>query len=185
MLKSIIQRLELAEERFNFLEKEISQSEIINNQKIYTSYTKEYSDLKPLVEKHQEYKIILREIGECDEFTKEKLRGIRQGKIKPSFDNKAQSDLNSMWISALIEANKILPNNGYLAMAQDLYNKMFKKYDNGLFHCFDKKIVFLENYAFYIKANLDLYDATFNIEYKNSLSKKTLSTFLRFSNLTI
>ena len=33
MLKSIIQRLELAEERFNFLEKEISQSEIINNQK--------------------------------------------------------------------------------------------------------------------------------------------------------
>ena len=33
MLKSIIQRLELAEERFNFLEKEISQSEIINNPK--------------------------------------------------------------------------------------------------------------------------------------------------------
>ena len=64
MLKSIIQRLELAEERFNFLEKEISQSEIINNQKIYTSYTKEYSDLKPLVEKHQEYKVILREIVE-------------------------------------------------------------------------------------------------------------------------
>ena len=64
MLKSIIQRLELAEERFNFLEKEISQSEIINNQKIYTSYTKEYSDLKPLVEKHQEYKVILREIDD-------------------------------------------------------------------------------------------------------------------------
>ena len=157
----------------------------------YTFYYDEIKSIKN-IEKYFEInpngnwegKIILREIGECDEFTKEKLRGIRQGKIKPSFDNKAQSDLNSMWISALIEANKILPNNGYLAMAQDLYNKMFKKYDNGLFHCFDKKIVFLENYAFYIKANLDLYDATFNIEYKNEAIKNIKTCDVDFYNET-
>ena len=65
MLKSIIQRLESAEERFKFLENEISSSEIISDQKVYTSYTKEYSDLKPLVEKHLEFKKIKNEIEEA------------------------------------------------------------------------------------------------------------------------
>ena len=65
MLKSIIQRLESAEERFKFLENEISSSEIISDQKVYTSYSKEYSDLKPLVEKHLEFKKIKNEIEEA------------------------------------------------------------------------------------------------------------------------
>ncbi|RZO99372.1 MAG: peptide chain release factor 1 [Gammaproteobacteria bacterium] len=65
MLKSIIQRLESAEERFKFLENEISSSEIISDQKVYTLYTKEYSDLKPLVEKHLEFKKIKNEIEEA------------------------------------------------------------------------------------------------------------------------
>ena len=42
MLESIIQRLELAEERFKFLESEISSTKIINDQKTYSSYAKEY-----------------------------------------------------------------------------------------------------------------------------------------------
>ena len=65
MLESIIQRLELAEERFKFLESEISSTKIINDQKTYSSYTKEYSDLKPLVEKHLEFKKIQSEIDEA------------------------------------------------------------------------------------------------------------------------
>ena len=65
MLESIIQRLELAEERFKFLESEISSTKIINDQKTYSSYTKEYSDLKPLVEKHLEFKKIQSEINEA------------------------------------------------------------------------------------------------------------------------
>ena len=65
MLESIIQRLESAEERFKFLENEISSSEIISDQKVYTLYTKEYSDLKPLVEKHLEFKKIKNEIEEA------------------------------------------------------------------------------------------------------------------------
>ena len=65
MLESIIQRLELAEERFKFLESEISSSKIINDQKTYSSYAKEYSDLKPLVEKHLEFKKIQSEIDEA------------------------------------------------------------------------------------------------------------------------
>ena len=65
MLESIIQRLELAEERFKFLECEISSSRVISDQKTYSSYTKEYSDLRPLVEKHLEFKKIQGEIDEA------------------------------------------------------------------------------------------------------------------------
>ena len=65
MLESIIQRLELAEERFKFLEGEISSSRVISDQKTYSSYTKEYSDLRPLVEKHLEFKKIQGEIDEA------------------------------------------------------------------------------------------------------------------------
>ena len=65
MLQSIIQRLELAEERFKFLEGEISSSRVISDQKTYSSYTKEYSDLRPLVEKHLEFKKIQGEIDEA------------------------------------------------------------------------------------------------------------------------
>ena len=65
MLKSIIQRLESAEERFKFLEKEISSSDILKDQKIYAAYTKEYSDLKPLVEKNLEFKKIKEELEEA------------------------------------------------------------------------------------------------------------------------
>ena len=65
MLKSIIQRLESAEERFKFLEKEISSSEILKDQKVYAAYTKEYSDLKPLVEKNLEFKKIKEELEEA------------------------------------------------------------------------------------------------------------------------
>ena len=43
MLESIIQRLELAEERFKFLEGEISSSRVISDQKTYSSYTKAVS----------------------------------------------------------------------------------------------------------------------------------------------
>ena len=65
MIQSIIQRLELAEERFKFLEVEISSSRVISDQKTYSSYTKEYSDLRPLVEKHLEFKKIQGEIDEA------------------------------------------------------------------------------------------------------------------------
>ena len=58
----------------------------------YTFYYDEIKSIKN-IEKYFEInpngnwegKIILREIGECDEFTKEKLRGIRQGKNKTIF----------------------------------------------------------------------------------------------------
>jgi len=56
MLETILSRLETIKERFLFLEKELSNSETVNNHQIYVSYSKEYSGLKKIVEKYDEYK---------------------------------------------------------------------------------------------------------------------------------
>ena len=56
MLSSILSRLESVKERFLFLEKELSNSEIVNNHQTFASYSKEYSSLKKIVEKFEEYK---------------------------------------------------------------------------------------------------------------------------------
>ena len=56
MLEAILTRLETIKERFLFLEKELSSSEVINNHETYASFSKEYSGLKKIVEKFEEYK---------------------------------------------------------------------------------------------------------------------------------
>ncbi len=56
MLNSILSRLESVKERFLFLEKELSNSEIVNNHQTFASYSKEYSSLKKIVDKFEEYK---------------------------------------------------------------------------------------------------------------------------------
>ena len=48
----------------------------------------------------------------------EKLLEIRLKKNKPFFDDKTQLDLNCLWISGLISAHEILPEKGYLKLAE-------------------------------------------------------------------
>ena len=56
MLEAILTRLEVIKERFNFLEKELSSSEVVNDHQTYVSYSKEYAGLKKIVEKYEEYR---------------------------------------------------------------------------------------------------------------------------------
>ena len=57
MLDTIILKLDSIKERYLFLEKELTNSEIVNNHHLYADYSKEYSKLKKIVEKYEEYKI--------------------------------------------------------------------------------------------------------------------------------
>ena len=59
MLDTIILKLDSIKERYLFLEKELTNSEIVNNHHLYADYSKEYSKLKKIVEKYEEYKINL------------------------------------------------------------------------------------------------------------------------------
>ena len=140
----------------------------------------QYFDIKP--EGNWQNKIILREIKFPPESIINELKKLRKKKNKPFFDNKIQLDLNCLWISALISAEKILPKNNYLFMAEQHYNnleKLFFKEDN-LFHTNSKTSVFLEDYAYAIAMLLDLSDQTLNSRYlfkAKNLCKKTIELF--------
>jgi uncharacterized protein YyaL (SSP411 family) len=129
-----------------------------------------YFEIKP--EGNWENKIILVEKEKPTNEILKKLLQIRLKRNKPFFDDKTQLDLNCLMISALISAHEILPNNGYLKLAEDFFMKIEKKYiKNKIYHSFSKETVFIEDFAFLINALNDLSDNTMNFRYKD-LAKK-------------
>jgi len=110
-----------------------------------------------------------------------KLSTIRLQRKKPFFDDKTQLDLNCLMISALISANDILPNKGYLKLAEEFFLKIEKKYIEGkIHHSYSKDIVFIEDYAFLINAINDLSDKTMNFKYKDLAKKLSLEAISKF-----
>ena len=128
-----------------------------------------------------ENKIILVEKEKPPKQLLDKLLEIRSKKKKPFFDDKTQLDLNCLWISSLIAADKILSKKGYLKQAENFFLKIEKKYlENNIHHSYSKNIVFLEDYAFLINALNDLYDNTMNFKYKNLADKISGDAFRKF-----
>ena len=97
------------------------------------------------------------------------------------FDDKNQLDLNCLWISSLIAANDIIPDNKYLKIAENYFSKIEKKYlNNKIYHSYSKNIVFIEDYAFLINTLLDLSEKTMNFRYKDFAKKFTLEAIEKF-----
>jgi len=129
-----------------------------------------------------ENKIILREIKTPPATIINKLLNLRKNRNKPFFDNKTQLDLNCLWISALVSAEKVLPNKDYLKIAETFYNNLEKEFfiENRLFHTNSKKSVFLEDYAYTIAMLLDLSDQTLKPNYlfkAKNLCRKAIDLF--------
>ena len=121
-----------------------------------------------------EKKIILVEKEEPSKEIINRLLEIRSTRKKPFFDDKTQLDLNCLWVSALVAANDILPEKGYLKLAEEFFNRIEKKYiKDKIYHSYSKEVVFLEDYAFLINAIIDLSEKTLNFRYKD-LAKKLL-----------
>ena len=138
-----------------------------------------YFEIKP--EGNWENKIILVEKEKPTNEILKKLLHIRLKRNKPFFDDKTQLDLNCLMISALISAHEILPNNGYLKLAEDFFMKIEKKYiKNKIYHSFSKETVFIEDYAFLINALNDLSDNTMNFRYKDLAKKLSQETIDKF-----
>ena len=140
----------------------------------------QYFDIRP--EGNWENKIILREIKTPPDSIIIKLKELRKKKNKPFFDKKVQLDLNCFWVSALLSAEKILPNNSYLQIAETFYNNLEKLFlsEEKLFHTNSKNSVFLEDYAYAIAMLLDLSDQTLKPNYlfkAKHLCKKTIELF--------
>ena len=102
----------------------------------------QYFEVKP--DGNWENKIILKEIKPAPESIIRKLKNLRKAKSKPFFDSKVQLDLNCLWISALISAEKILPSKNYLQIAESFYDNLDKVFfkDNKLYHTNSKNSVF-------------------------------------------
>ena len=140
----------------------------------------QYFDVKP--EGNWENKIILKEIKAAPESIISKLKELRKNKHKPFFDKKIQLDLNCLWVSALLSAEKILPNKNYLQIAENFYDNLERLFlnENNLFHTNSKTSVFLEDYAYAIAMLLDLSDQTLKPNYlfkAKELCKKTIKLF--------
>ena len=138
-----------------------------------------YFEIKP--EGNWENKIILVEKEKPTEDILNKLLKIRSKREKPFFDDKTQLDLNCLWISSLVTANEILPDKGYLKLAEEFFSMIEKKYiQNKIYHSYSKDIVFIEDYAFLINALNDLYDKTMSFKYKDLAKKMSFEALDKF-----
>jgi len=128
-----------------------------------------------------ENKIILTEKKKASKKIVEELLKIRSKKNKPFFDDKTQLDLNCLWISGLISAHDILPEKGFLKLAESFFIKIDEKYlKKNIQHSYSKEIVFLEDYAFLINVLNDLSDKTMNFKYKDLANKLSFEAINRF-----
>ena len=128
-----------------------------------------------------ENKIILVEKERPPSEVLKKLIEIRTKKNKPFFDDKTQLDLNCLWLSSLVKAHEVLPNKGYLKLAEEFFLKIENKYlGDKIYHSYSKNIVFIEDYAYLINALNDLADKTMNFKYKNLAKKISLEAINKF-----
>ena len=66
MLESVKKKLEEIQIKFSQMESELSKPEIIENQTKFTSISKEYSNLKPIVDSFSEFKSVEENIDESN-----------------------------------------------------------------------------------------------------------------------
>ena len=81
----------------------------------------------------------------------------------------------------MISAHEILPQKGYLKLAEIFFIKIEEKYlKKNIQHSYSKEIVFLEDYAFLINALNDLSDKTMNFKYKDLAKKLCIEAINKF-----
>lgn len=99
------------------------------------------------------------------------LLDYRNKRVPPLKDDKILTDWNSLIISSFVKAYITFENEDFLTNAQKCYDFIIKNMFNGekLFHVWkqEKSYIegFIDDYAFLIRASLDLYKATLNENY--------------------
>ncbi len=108
----------------------------------------------------------------------QKLCSIREKRIKPFFDDKSQTDLNSYWIYSILHSSFVLDDDEIYNQAINYYNNLKKILSNNLFHCYDKNRneidVFLEDYVYFCLLLISMYEIN-----KDEVSLKKCSKLLK------
>ncbi|NLC11470.1 MAG: thioredoxin domain-containing protein [Firmicutes bacterium] len=118
---------------------------------------------------------------------RQKLLAVRQQRVRPSRDEKILTSWNGLMISALVKAYQALKNSSYkerAIRAADFFLKASAGNKGSLFHSYiDGSATspgFLDDYAFFTAALLDLYEATFQARFLQKaleLAHKTKELF--------
>jgi len=102
----------------------------------------------------------------------QKLIQSRKKRIKPFFDDKTQTDLNSFWIYSILHSSFILDDKNIYNQAINYFNNLQAILKNNIFHCYDKSRkeidVFLEDYAYFSLLLASIYEINKD---ENSLKK--------------
>ena len=115
--------------------------------------------------------------------SEKKLFNERKKRVKPFFDDKSQTDLNSFWIYTLLHSSFVLKNKTLRDKSFELLEILQKTLKNKIYHCYDKKEeidVFLEDYAYFALVLVSFYEVTGNENYLNrseEILKETWSLF--------
>lgn len=128
-------------------------------------------------------------VSELERFLKESrkiLLGAREKRVKPPRDEKILTSWNGLMISSLIDGFRITGNEAYLNGAEEAtqfilkgmvkQNQLMRVYHQGKWYVDG----FSEDYAFFIQALIDLYEATFKIahlEKANDLNETMVHQF--------
>ena len=115
--------------------------------------------------------------------SEKKLLDERKKRVKPFFDDKSQTDLNSFWIYTLLHSSFVLKNKILRDKSFELLEILQKNLKNKIYHCYDKHgeiDVFLEDYAYFALVLVSFYEVTGDIKYLNKseeILKETWSLF--------
>ncbi|MDC6352728.1 thioredoxin domain-containing protein [Zeaxanthinibacter sp. PT1] len=119
---------------------------------------------------------------------KNKLLPLRNKRIRPGVDDKIITSWNALLISGFISAHKALGESHYLQKAKDIYRFLVENNMKGkqLVHTYKKgseqEEGFLEDYAYFIRAALDLYSVTTDEQYLDSAREMLELTDRKFYN---
>ena len=110
---------------------------------------------------------------EIIERTEKDLILIRNKRVKPLFDDKSQTDQNAFLITTLLNAYVVLEDENIKEIAFQKFKILKEKMSDKIFHCYQSEEidVFLEDYVFYSKLLLNLYEIEEKKEYLDEASK--------------
>ena len=110
---------------------------------------------------------------EIIERTEKDLILTRNKRVKPLFDDKSQTDQNAFLITALLNASVVLEDENIKEIAFQKFKILKEKMSDKIFHCYQSEEidVFLEDYVFYSKLLLNLYEIEEKKEYLDEASK--------------
>lgn len=113
-----------------------------------------------------------------------KLKKIRESREKPFIDKKIITSINSLMVSALLEAYHSTQNEEFFLYAAGVADFLVNNlYRDGLYHYYMDGAEgdgMLEDYAFFVNALIDLYETTFDknyIEFALKLNDEMINKF--------